>query len=210
LGRIGEEGVLRDAARRRIFLSYHICRRVSGISVSNSVHREHERHHERIPFRDTVEPPCWSLQVSGCMVSGRRKTTLERASHQSGGDATSAATLRRAEPGDSGVGHACRARVYINGYWTEGATVTRVTLGLFAGYLGLWRHQTGRIFFTRLWAHRLWTRAAPPPIRFARRRLREICRSSSFEHVVTGCVCPETSYPRRYRASSDKGCPETH
>ena len=35
------------------------------------------------------------------MVSGREKTTPERASHQSGGNATSAETLRRAEPGDA-------------------------------------------------------------------------------------------------------------
>jgi hypothetical protein len=64
-------------------------------------HREHEPHHERIPFRDPVEPPCWSLHDSRCMVFGRGKTTPARASHQSGGDATSAATLRRAEPGDA-------------------------------------------------------------------------------------------------------------
>ena len=61
-------------------------------------HREHELHHERIPFRDPVEPPCWSPHVSRCMVFGRGKMTSERASHRSGGDATSAATLRRAEP----------------------------------------------------------------------------------------------------------------
>ena len=51
--------------------------------------------------------------------------------------------------------------------------------------LGLWRHQTGRIFSSGYGPSRLWTRAAPPPIRFARRRLRKICRSLSFEHVVT-------------------------
>ena len=49
---------------------------------------------------------------------------------------------------------------------------------------GLWRHQTGRIFSSGYGLIRLWTRAAPPPIRFARRRLRKICRSPSFEHVV--------------------------
>ena len=37
LGRIGDKGVSCDAARRRIILSYHIFRRVSGISVSNSI-----------------------------------------------------------------------------------------------------------------------------------------------------------------------------
>jgi hypothetical protein len=50
---------------------------------------------------------------------------------------------------------------------------------------GLWRHQTGWIFFQGYGPIRLWTRAAPPLIRFARRRLREICRSLSLEHVVT-------------------------
>ena len=53
----------------------------------------------------------------------------------------------------------------------------------------MWRHQTGRIFSSGYGPIRLWTRAAPPPIRFARRRLREICRSPSFEHVVpSACV----------------------
>ena len=77
-------------------------------------------------------------------------------------------------------------------------------------FRGLWRHQTGRIFSPGYGPSRLWTRAAPPPLRFARRRKRDICRSSSFEHVTcrTVCVCPQTSYPRRYRASSDKGCPK--
>ena len=50
--------------------------------------------------------------------------------------------------------------------------------------LGLWRHQTGWIFSSGYGSSRLWTRAAPPPIRFARRRLQKICRSPSFEHVV--------------------------
>jgi hypothetical protein len=48
----------------------------------------------------------------------------------------------------------------------------------------LWRHQTGWIFSSGYGSSRLWTRAAPPPIRFARRRLQKICRSPSFEHVV--------------------------
>ncbi len=91
---------MRNASKN---IAYHICRRVSGICDSISVigNREHEQQHERIPFRDPVEPPCWSLHVSRCLVSGRGKTTPERASHQSGGDATSAATLRRAEHGDA-------------------------------------------------------------------------------------------------------------
>jgi hypothetical protein len=37
------------------------------------------------------------------MVSERGRRTPERASHESGGDATSAATLRRAEPGDAAI-----------------------------------------------------------------------------------------------------------
>ena len=48
----------------------------------------------------------------------------------------------------------------------------------------MWRHQTGWIFSSGYGPIRLWTRAAPPLIRFARRRLREICRSLSHEHVV--------------------------
>jgi hypothetical protein len=52
------------------------------------------------------------------------------------------------------------------------------------GVLGLWRHQTGWIFSSGYGPIRLWTRAAPPLIRFARRRLRKICRSLCSEHVV--------------------------
>ena len=53
----------------------------------------------------------------------------------------------------------------------------------------MWRHQTGWIFSSGYGPSRLWTRAAPPPIRFARRRLREICRSRSSKHVVpSACV----------------------
>jgi hypothetical protein len=37
------------------------------------------------------------------MVFGRGKTTPERASHQSGGGATNAETLGRAEPGDAAI-----------------------------------------------------------------------------------------------------------
>jgi hypothetical protein len=48
----------------------------------------------------------------------------------------------------------------------------------------LWRHQTGWIFSSGYGPIRLWTRAAPPLIRFARRRLRKICRSLCSEHVV--------------------------
>ena len=35
---------------------------------------------------------------------------------------------------------------------------------------------------------RLFRPAAPPPLRFARRRLRQICRSLGFEHVVPSAL----------------------
>ena len=102
LGRIGDEGVLRDAARRRIILSYHICRRVSGPSVSNSGNGIASTSHTTSAFH-FVTPSNRRVgrSTSRDVVSVRGKTTPERASHQSGGDATSAATLRRAEPGDA-------------------------------------------------------------------------------------------------------------
>ena len=55
----------------------------------------------------------------------------------------------------------------------------------------MWRHQTGWIFSSGYGPIRLWTRAAPPPIRFARRRLRESCRSLSFVHVVLSEFVPK-------------------
>jgi hypothetical protein len=83
-------------------LSYHICRRVSGVSVSISVNgiastsdntsafhfvTPSNRYVGRSATRDV-----WST------VADKRRPS---ASHQGGGDATSAATLRRAEPGDA-------------------------------------------------------------------------------------------------------------
>jgi hypothetical protein len=42
----------------RIILSYRTRRRITSISISDSVirHRDHERDDERIPFREPVEP----------------------------------------------------------------------------------------------------------------------------------------------------------
>ena len=101
-GRIGDWGVLRDAARRRIILSYHICRRVSRISVSNSVNgiASTSDTTSALHFVTTTNRRV-GRSTSRDVVSVRGKTTPGRASHQSGGDATSAATLRRAEPGDA-------------------------------------------------------------------------------------------------------------
>jgi hypothetical protein len=83
-------------------LSYHICRRVSGISVSISVNGIASTSYTTSAFHFvTPSNRCVGRSTSRDVVSGRGKTTPERASHQSGGDATSAATLRRAEPGDA-------------------------------------------------------------------------------------------------------------
>ena len=75
-------------------MSYHICRRVTGISVLNSVNGVASTSDTTSAFhfvtpsnRDVGRP------ASRDVVSVRGKTTPERASHQSGGNATSAATL---------------------------------------------------------------------------------------------------------------------
>jgi hypothetical protein len=85
-------------------LSYHVCRRVSGVSHSISVNGVASTSYttSAILF---VTPSNRRVVRSTArdVVSGREKTTPERASHQSGGDATSAATLRRAEPGDAAI-----------------------------------------------------------------------------------------------------------
>ena len=91
-----------EAARRRNILSFHICRRVSGPSVSFSVNGIASTSHTTSAFH-FVTPSNRRVGRSASRDegSGREKTKPERASHQSGGDATSAATLRRAEPGDA-------------------------------------------------------------------------------------------------------------
>ena len=64
-------------------------------------------------------------------------------------------------------------------------------------------------FFSRLWAHStLDARSSSADSIRASSSARDlqIVEFGTCRHV---CVCPETSYPRRYRASSDKGCPET-
>ena len=101
-GRIGVQGVLRDAARRRITLSYHICRRVSGVSVSISVNGSASTSDttSALHFVTTTNRRV-GRSTSRDVVSGRGKTTPESAAHQSGGDTTSAATPRRAEPRDA-------------------------------------------------------------------------------------------------------------
>ena len=102
LGRIEHKRVFCVAARRRIILSYHICRRVSGPSVSNSDNGIASTRNTTSAFH-FVTPSNRRVgrSTSRDVVSVREKTTPERASHQSGGDATNAATLRRAEPGDA-------------------------------------------------------------------------------------------------------------
>jgi hypothetical protein len=83
-------------------LSYHICRRVSGISVSIIVNGIASTSHTTSAFHfETLSNRCVGRSTSRDVGSVRGKMTPERASHQTGGDATSAATLRRAEPGDA-------------------------------------------------------------------------------------------------------------
>ena len=85
-----------------MILSYPICRRVSGISVSNSVNGIASTIYTTSAFHFvTPSNRCVGRSTSRDVVTGRGGTTAERASHQSGGDATSAATLRRAESGDA-------------------------------------------------------------------------------------------------------------
>ena len=74
----------------------------SGISVSNSVNGFASTSITTSAFH-FVTPSNRRVGRSATrdVVSGRRETTPERASHQSGGDATSGATLRRAEAGDA-------------------------------------------------------------------------------------------------------------
>ena len=63
-------------------------------------------------------------------------------------------------------------------------------------------------FFIRVWAQSTLDARSPSAD--------SICASSpardlqivEFRTCRTVCVCPQTSYPRRYRASSDKGCPK--
>jgi hypothetical protein len=94
--------VLRNAARRRIILSYHICRRVSGISVSNNVNGIASTSHTTSAFHFvTPSNRCVGRSTFRDVVSVRLKTTPEHATHQSGGNTTSGATLRSAEPGDA-------------------------------------------------------------------------------------------------------------
>jgi hypothetical protein len=83
-------------------MSYHICRRVLGISISNSVIGIASTSCTTSAFHFvTPANRCVGRSATRDVVSVRGKTTPERASQQSGGDATSAATLRRAEPGDA-------------------------------------------------------------------------------------------------------------
>jgi hypothetical protein len=83
-------------------LSYHICRRVAGRSVSISDNGIASTSHTTSAFHFvTPSNRCVGRSATRDVVSGGGKTTPERASHQSGGNATSAATLRRAEPGDA-------------------------------------------------------------------------------------------------------------
>ena len=74
----------------------------SGISVSNSVNGFASTSITTSAFHFvTPSNRCVGLSTARDVVSGRGKPARERASHQSGGDAASAATLRRAEPGDA-------------------------------------------------------------------------------------------------------------
>jgi len=94
--------IRRVALSSRIILSYHICRRVSGPSVSISVNGIASTSYTTSAFHFvTSSNRCVGRSTSRDVVSGRGKPTPARASQQSGGDATSAATLRRAEHGDA-------------------------------------------------------------------------------------------------------------
>jgi len=85
-------------------LSYHTRRCVSGISVSISVNGIASTSNTTSAFHfATPSNRRVGRSTSRDVVSDRRKTTPERAAHQSGGDATSAATLRRADPGDAAI-----------------------------------------------------------------------------------------------------------
>jgi hypothetical protein len=75
-------------------LSYHICRRVTGISVSISVNGIASISYATSAIHFvTPSNRCVGRPTSRDVVSGRGKTTPESAAHQSGGDTTSAATL---------------------------------------------------------------------------------------------------------------------
>ena len=77
-----------------MLLSYHICRRVSGISVSNSGNGIASTSNTTSAFHFvTPSNRCVGRTTSRDVVSDRGKTTPERATHPSCGDATSAATL---------------------------------------------------------------------------------------------------------------------
>jgi hypothetical protein len=76
-------------------LSYHICVSVSVNGIASTSNTTSAFHFV------TTSNRCVGRSTSRDEVSGRGKTTPERASHQSGADATSAATLRRAETGDA-------------------------------------------------------------------------------------------------------------